>query len=116
METTQNQLETQSEELKGKEEAWSQKVVHLKQEQQTIALQVNALMGKRADHLLKIDTKSQAQYDRLLRIKRGVAVSVLKQGVCQACRVSVTSNIIRETQSRKIVHCTNCGRILYASH
>ena len=74
------------------------------------------LMNKRASHLLKIDITSQAQYDRLAKNKRGVAVSILKQGVCQACRVSVTNNIIREIQLRKIVHCSNCGRILYASH
>ena len=43
METTQNKLDIQSEGLKEKEAVWSQKVAQLKQEQQKVALQVNAI-------------------------------------------------------------------------
>ena len=116
METVQTQLDEESKRLEEMEQHWLQKTAQLKQDLQAVALHVNELMGKREIHLPKIDAPSQAQYDRLLKSKRGLAVSVLKQGVCQACRVSVTNNIIRETQLRKITLCTNCGRILFAKH
>ena len=116
MESIQTKLDEQTADLQVHEALWSEETASLKQEQTHIALQINDLIGKRKAHLPKIEANAQTTYDRLLKSKRGVAVSRLSQGICQACRVSVTNNILREAQSRKMIHCSNCGRILYAPH
>jgi len=98
------------------EAAWEKETADLNHEQQFIATKINELQEKRAKHVQKIDAKPLAQYEKLLKTKRGIAISALTQGICQTCRVTATSNILRETQARKIVHCTSCGRLLYAPH
>lgn len=53
-------------------------------------------------------------YDELRAKKAGMALSLVKDGVCQTCRVTVPTYKARMVESRRaIVTCEGCGRILY---
>ena len=55
------------------------------------------------------------RYERLRRNKSGAAVALVDNGrVCLACRMTLTSNVIRQLRDKtKQVPCSACGRILY---
>ncbi len=116
IESTQEKLDLLAGQLSFEEGEWEATCVALKEEQTHVALQVNDWIAQREAMHAKLDESARNSYDRLFRIKRGVAVSALRQGICQTCRVGVTNNLIREAQARKIVNCTSCGRMLYAAH
>ncbi|MEX1117908.1 MAG: C4-type zinc ribbon domain-containing protein [Terrimicrobiaceae bacterium] len=54
------------------------------------------------------------QYDRIFRSKGDTAVVPLENDVCTGCHMKVTHQTTLEVRGEKaIVHCPNCGRILY---
>ena len=55
------------------------------------------------------------QYERLRRNKSGTAIALVDNGrVCLACRMTLTSNVIRQLRDKsKQVPCSTCGRILH---
>jgi predicted nucleic acid-binding Zn-ribbon protein len=61
-----------------------------------------------------IDEDLRDTYDRLIRMKNGEADVGLQHDVCSGCHMKVTPTTSSKCRSRKeIVHCENCGRILY---
>jgi predicted nucleic acid-binding Zn-ribbon protein len=62
----------------------------------------------------KIDPQLLRTYDRLKQ-RSGHAVSSVDAGVCHWCHVQVPPKDIQHARGPNIVHCNNCGRILYAS-
>ena len=54
------------------------------------------------------------RYERLRRNKAGTAVALVDNGrVCLACRMTLTSNVIRQLRDKsRQVPCSTCGRIL----
>jgi uncharacterized protein len=73
-----------------------------------------ALTATRAD----IERQMTPEYVRLFNdgvaTRRGVAVSAIKDGTCQACRVTVRpQQIMQARKGDEIVLCESCKRILY---
>jgi predicted nucleic acid-binding Zn-ribbon protein len=61
-----------------------------------------------------VDEDLRDTYERLLRSKNGEAVVGLQHDVCSGCHMKVTPTTSSKCRTRKeIVHCENCGRILY---
>lgn len=55
-----------------------------------------------------------ADYDRLLRLRGGLAVALVERKNCQGCFTSITTNDeARLRGGSNIVHCGSCQRILY---
>ena len=53
-------------------------------------------------------------YNGGVATRRGVAVSAIKDGTCQACRVTVRpQQIMQARKGDEIVLCESCKRILY---
>lgn len=53
-------------------------------------------------------------YDRLFKTKQGTVVVPLEHEVCMGCHMKVTSQTAIQLKAQKeIVHCPQCGRILY---
>jgi len=53
-----------------------------------------------------------ALYERL-RQSRGYAVARVAQGICRACGIALTTQVLQQVrQGREVVRCPNCGRIL----
>lgn len=60
----------------------------------------------------QIDPRTLDQYTRLHR-SLGNAVSVVKSGVCQWCRVGIPAKDIQHVRAGHLVTCPNCARILH---
>lgn len=61
-----------------------------------------------------IDVDALSDYEDVRRKKAGVAVTAVKDGICQSCGMIPSSNKIRQAQSSaELVYCGGCGRILY---
>jgi uncharacterized protein len=76
--------------------------------------QLKALEEERARLAEAIEEDLRDTYERLSRSKNGEAVVALQHEVCSGCHMKVTPTTSSLCRTRKeIVHCENCGRILY---
>jgi predicted nucleic acid-binding Zn-ribbon protein len=97
---TRSSVERQIADLGGKTQAMETRLAELEKERNTLAAELDEDL---------IDT-----YQRLFTNK-GEAVVPLEHDVCMGCHMKViaqTSVFVRS--GRSVVHCENCGRILYA--
>lgn len=53
------------------------------------------------------------QYEQLRKTKNGLAVVMVKDGVCGGCQIKVPPSLIGQIKRHQIVHCENCNRIIY---
>lgn len=61
-----------------------------------------------------IDEDVLELYDRLFKTKQGTVVVPLEHEVCMGCHMKVTSQTAIQLKAQKeIVHCPQCGRMLY---
>lgn len=61
-----------------------------------------------------VDEDVLERYERLFKTKNGVAIAPLEHEVCMGCHMKVTTQTVVQVKSGKeIVHCPQCGRILY---
>lgn len=61
-----------------------------------------------------IDSEILEHYEHLFKGKSGQAVVALEHDVCTGCHMKGTNQTTIEVKSQKeIVHCPNCGRMLY---
>lgn len=73
------------------------------------ALRDNAVTKLDDEDLIEI-------YDRLRKARGGkVVVSLSESGQCSGCHVKVTpATLIKVNADKEVIHCENCGRILFA--
>lgn len=86
--------------------------VTLRQEQQTLALQLNTLIEKRKRQVAMAQPALINAYDELSRQKHGVAVAALRGNKCLGCQLTLSSNTIRAAEEGKLIRCEHCDRIL----
>jgi len=99
--------------LRAVESAWRESQASLTAEQESLQKQLSELSKERREVAATVSANALRMYDYLRQRKAGRAVALLAEGVCQGCRVSVSSNKKREVQLQdSIVTCGNCGRIL----
>ena len=72
-------------------------------------------IGERDNMAVTLPQADLQRYERLRRNKAGTAVARVDNGrVCLACRMTLTSNVIRQLRDKsKQVPCSTCGRILF---
>jgi predicted nucleic acid-binding Zn-ribbon protein len=85
------------------------------EEQRALEADLAIVQAERESLARDIPRDLLAQYNRLLRGRGGLAVSVVgANGICSGCRVSLTPQRFNEVrQSSQILPCESCGRILY---
>jgi predicted nucleic acid-binding Zn-ribbon protein len=85
------------------------------EEQRALEADLAVVQAERESLARDIPRDLLAQYNRLLRGRGGLAVSVVgSNGICSGCRVSLTPQRFNEVrQSSQILPCESCGRILY---
>lgn len=71
--------------------------------------------GERENMAVTLPQSDLQRYERLRRNKAGTAIALVDNGrVCLACRMTLTSNVIRQLRDKsKQVPCSTCGRILF---
>jgi len=72
------------------------------------------LKREREELISGLDNNILNQYEKLRKIRGGLAVARIEKGVCEACRVKVSTSLAYEVgQGKGIIYCENCSRILY---
>ena len=62
----------------------------------------------------KVDATTLARYERLVKTKGDNVIVGVQGGVCGGCHVKLTTqSLVSAKGQAEIVHCPNCGRILY---
>jgi len=102
-------------ELAAVEAARAEEERDLLKDKSALGALIAKLGGEREAALISIPAEDRATYESLRKQKRGSAVSLLVEGTCSACGVAPSSSRIQAArQGGELVHCGNCGRILYA--
>jgi uncharacterized protein len=53
-------------------------------------------------------------YQRLMKIKDGMAVAPMSEGKCQGCHMKlIASTVVKVQTAKELTQCEDCGRILY---
>ncbi len=79
-----------------------------------IAARVTELRADRARLGGDIDEDVLEHYERLFQTKHGAAVVPLEHDVCMGCHMKVTTQTSVQVKAQKdIVHCPQCGRVLF---
>jgi predicted nucleic acid-binding Zn-ribbon protein len=82
----------------------------------SISEQIKKLEAERATFSQDVEEDLLDQYERLFKTK-GEAVVALEHDVCTGCHMKVTASTSARTRGRKeVVHCEQCGRLLYYNH
>ncbi len=75
---------------------------------------VTEIKADRARLTEGIDEDVLERYERLFKTKQGTVVVPLEHEVCMGCHMKVTSQTSVQLKAQKeIVHCPQCGRMLY---
>jgi predicted nucleic acid-binding Zn-ribbon protein len=95
------------------EKAWKEHQASLDARIEKLQARIEALREKRASVASLLSGRDLGLYEDLKQQKGGRAVALLTAGMCQGCRVTVsTSKAQLVRRGAELITCTNCGRIL----
>jgi uncharacterized protein len=96
------------------EASWQQEQASLRAEKEQLEGELAALDEEREAVRGRISSATLAMYDDLRERHGGVAVALLRRGICQACGVDVPTSLARAVERGEGPHfCPICNRILY---
>lgn len=85
----------------------SQRHERMKADRDEVLAERATLEAKAPESLLPL-------YNRLMKIKDGLAVAPLRDGKCEGCHMRLIASTVMKVQAGKeIAQCEDCGRILY---
>jgi predicted nucleic acid-binding Zn-ribbon protein len=88
----------------------------LKRKQQTLEERLHEAESEREGLAQGLDPDLLFRYTRLFATKGGNAVVPVEHEFCMGCHMKNTTTLVhRVKMSREIVHCEQCGRILYSA-
>jgi predicted nucleic acid-binding Zn-ribbon protein len=91
-----------------------QQETDLKRKQHTLEDRLRETESERADLSDGLDPDLLFRYTRLFATKDGNAAVPVEHEYCMGCHMKNTTTLVhRVKMSREIVHCEQCGRILY---
>jgi predicted nucleic acid-binding Zn-ribbon protein len=96
------------------EEEWQQEQKQLETDIALLQKTLAELTEKRQLLASRIESSALSLYERVRRQKKQ-AVSKVEQGICRACRISVSASNLQKARSGQPVQCGTCGRILFIS-
>lgn len=80
----------------------------------SLKTRVAELEGERSSLTTDIDEDVLERYEKLFKTKNATAVVALEHEICTGCHMKVTTQTVVQVKAQKeIVHCPQCGRILY---
>jgi predicted nucleic acid-binding Zn-ribbon protein len=104
-------LESESQKL---ESAWKARQEQLTVEIEQLKASLANLTTRRQNLAGQIDAAALALYERI-RAQKKQAVAKVEQGICRACRISLSASALQKARGGAPVQCGTCGRILYIS-
>ena len=88
----------------------------LGQEKRALLGQLAGLTSRRGELVGRTNPGHLARYERLRQTRQGSAMAKVERGMCQGCRLALTTQELQKVRTaQEPVHCSSCGRILYAS-
>jgi len=82
----------------------------------SIEADLQRVEAERAGLTVGIDEDLLSKYDRLFASKGDAAIVPLEHEVCMGCHMKLTTQTaVRVKGNQQIIHCEQCGRILYPS-
>ncbi len=97
-----------------REQEWKAEQAALESRYSALTAQEADLSRRREETASQVDDTILRTYDRIRRMRGGVAVVPIERGACQGCRVSLSSIVTQRARSSDdLVMCQSCGRILF---
>jgi predicted nucleic acid-binding Zn-ribbon protein len=96
------------------DEEWQFQQKQLAEEIGQLKLDLDDFHQKRQQLAAQIEPDALALYEKVRQQKKP-AVTRVEQGICQACRISLSASGLQRARSGQPVQCGTCGRILYIS-
>lgn len=96
------------------ETAWQQDQRQLGADIEHLVKTLESLREKRRLAIELITPAAASLYENVRRQKKP-AVAKVEQGICRACRLSVSASILQKARAGQPVQCGTCGRILFVS-
>ncbi|OGO43084.1 MAG: hypothetical protein A2Z05_04030 [Chloroflexi bacterium RBG_16_60_22] len=96
------------------EAAWQRQQVQLGDDIEQLKNTLADLRRRREQLAGQIDAAAVSLYERI-RQQKGQAVAKVEQGICRACRISLSASALQKARSGQPVQCGTCGRILFIS-
>lgn len=82
----------------------------------TAAARVEELLGQRPGLYDSLSPDARSNYDRLSKMRSGLALAEARDYSCLGCRMSLRPQIFSDIRrGEKVITCESCGRILYFS-
>jgi predicted nucleic acid-binding Zn-ribbon protein len=91
---------------------WESGRPSLERQEADLAERLTQLKRDREAAVAEVSPQTVSTYSRL-RANSGHAVSVVRNGVCEWCRVNIPQKDVQHARAGALVSCTNCERILY---
>jgi len=96
------------------EAAWKADNAGLSEEYATLKQELAQLVAQRQSVTKHIRPDDMAEYDTIRRLRKGIAVVAVRNGMCKACNVEVPQRDLEKAQqTNDLFHCSGCERILY---
>ncbi len=105
---------TLSNELKTMETEWDSQQQRLSAEMEQLKTTLSDLEHKWELLSARFDSQAVELYQKLKK-QKGEAIAKVEQGVCQGCRISLTTTEMQRARSGSLVQCSSCGRILFVA-
>jgi len=88
---------------------------NLKEEQNNLNKDLARATAERQAIICELEIESIDLYEKLRRVRRGIAVSNVAEGTCSACGTTFTASQLQAARSvSQITLCPSCGRVIYA--
>jgi len=102
----EKQLQTNRENLTREREELNNKIGSIKKGKENLTREREELSSK-------IGKVYYEQYERLRKMRDGLAVVAVEDGICTGCNVKVSPSLIGQIKRGQIVYCEGCSRIIY---
>ena len=94
-------------------EKLTQQRAKLDQEVAALDIKEEGLGKEREKVASQISRVYYQQYEQLRKLRDGLAVVMIKDGVCGGCNVKISPSLIGQARRQQVVYCENCNRIIY---
>lgn len=96
------------------EAAWRTENAELVQEYDALKQELTQLIARRQVFVARVPARDLEEYTSIRKIRKGVAVTMVRDCVCQICHVQIpTRQIDRARDMDEFIYCNGCDRILY---
>ena len=113
-EESQNKCAEMEKQLSENRAAWEARQSELTRLLTRLSTERKGIASQRGDLAASLDPDSVQHYEKLRNAKGGLAVAKVVRGLCQACRMSLPTQLQQQVRSgRQTVLCSTCGRILF---